>query len=308
MQRPSTTDMPRIGWTQGLPVAGLETWEDVRLVGKDMALFDLAKLADSSGGRCAPTEEVFALFREHSLAVRDCAGRGAAVTDRHPHWPGLWVSAENESGAVCDRSRLDWKESLQQIPHVVHLDQARPAGRLTGKEQTVQCRHCDAHVTGQHPDWPDVWVEATGYNTPVCAVLGSGGRRRAGVRPGRLRLPTRPGRRDQSGRRGHRRRQEDRLLVPVPAPLLLLISGTTTYGAAFTSPATADRRMTAGPGGRSAGPCSLAVCAPARAVRVRTVGPAPLLYAYARPAGRARHAHVGTSSRMRRITSLHKGL
>lgn len=107
--------------------------------------------------------------------MRDCAGRGAAVTDRHPHWPGLWVSAENESGAVCDRSRLDWKESLQQIPHVVHLDQARPAGRLTGKEQTVQCRHCDAHVTGQHPDWPDVWVEAAGYNTPVCAVLGSGG-------------------------------------------------------------------------------------------------------------------------------------
>ncbi|MFE1876407.1 hypothetical protein ACFW9N_37035 [Streptomyces sp. NPDC059496] len=175
VQRPSTTDVPRIGWNQSLPVAELETWEDVRLAEKNLPLFDLAPIADSTGGRCAPlAEEVFALFRKHGLAARDCAGCGAAVTDRHPHWPGLWVSAEHEFGPSCDRSRLDGKESLQGVPHLVDADQARPAGRLTGKEQKVQCRHCDAHVTGRHPDWPDVWVEASGYNSPVCAVVGFG--------------------------------------------------------------------------------------------------------------------------------------
>jgi len=63
---------------------------------------------------------------------------------------------------------------LQRVPHVVHADQAQPAGRLTGKEQKARCRHCDAHVTSQHPDWPGVWVEAAKYNSPICAVLGSG--------------------------------------------------------------------------------------------------------------------------------------
>ncbi|MGW0899785.1 hypothetical protein ACWD0G_22860, partial [Streptomyces goshikiensis] len=46
--------------------------------------------------------------------------------------------------------------------------------RLTGKEQKVQCRHCAAHVTEQHPDWPGVWTEAGGDSSPVCAVVGSG--------------------------------------------------------------------------------------------------------------------------------------
>ncbi|MFF1374484.1 hypothetical protein [Streptomyces virginiae] len=110
------------------------------------------------GGRAS----YFALFRMHGLAARDCAGCGAAVTDRHPHWPGLWVSVEHEFGPSCGRSRLDGEGSLQGVPHLVDADQARPAGRLTGREQKVQCRHCDAHVTGRHPHWPDVWVEASG--------------------------------------------------------------------------------------------------------------------------------------------------
>lgn len=175
VQRPSTTVVPRIGWTQSLPVAGLATWEDVGLAAKNLDLFDLAPLADSPGGFCeALPEAVFELFRKHGLAARDCAGCGAAVTDRHPHWPGLWVSVENESGPSCDRSRFSEEESLQRVPHIIDAAQARPAGRLTGKEQKVQCRHCGVHITEQHPDWPGVWTEAGGYSTPVCAVVGSG--------------------------------------------------------------------------------------------------------------------------------------
>ncbi|MEV5508835.1 hypothetical protein [Streptomyces orinoci] len=94
------------------------------------------------------------------------------MTDRHPHWPGVLVSVESEHGPVCERSRLGG-ESLQCVGHVLDAAQARPAGKLTGKEQKVQCRHCDVHVTEQHPDWPAVWTEAGGYCRPVC-VLGAG--------------------------------------------------------------------------------------------------------------------------------------
>ncbi|MFQ6197000.1 hypothetical protein [Streptomyces sp. NPDC000405] len=58
--------------------------------------------------------------------------------------------------------------------HVLDAAQARPAGKLTGKEEKVQCRHCGVHVTEQHADWPGVWTEAGGYCSPVCAVFGSG--------------------------------------------------------------------------------------------------------------------------------------
>jgi hypothetical protein len=81
---------------------------------------------------------------------------------------------ENEFGPSCDRSRLSGSEPVQRVPHVVDAAQARPAGRLTGKEQKVQCRHCPAHVTEQHPDWPGVWTEAGGDSSPVCAVVGYG--------------------------------------------------------------------------------------------------------------------------------------
>ncbi|MFE7514132.1 hypothetical protein ACFU8I_23330 [Streptomyces sp. NPDC057540] len=171
VQRPSTTSVPRIGWAQSMPVVGLRTWEDVRLAEKEMALFDLAPLADTPG-ETVP-EETFALFREHGLSARACAGCGAPVTDRHPHWPGVLVSMENEFGPVCARSRLG-DESPQRVGHVLDAAQARPAGKLTGKEQKVQCQNCDVHVTEQHPDWPGVWTEAGGYCRPNCAVPGSG--------------------------------------------------------------------------------------------------------------------------------------
>lgn len=107
------------------------------------------------------------------LSARDCAGCGAPVTDRHPHWPGVLVSVENEYGPVCDRSRLEG-ESVQRVGHLLDAAQARPAGKLTGKEQKVRCQHCAVHVTEQHPDWPGVWTEAGGYSRPICAVVGSG--------------------------------------------------------------------------------------------------------------------------------------
>jgi hypothetical protein len=174
VQRPSTTSVPRIGWAQSVPVAGLRTWEDVRLAEKEMGLFDLAPLADTPGGTCEPLPEAtFALFRAHGLSARACVGCGAPVTDRHPHWPGVLVSVENEYGPVCERSRLG-DESLQRVGHVLDAAHARPAGKLTGKEQKVQCQHCDVHVTEQHPDWPGVWTEAGGYSSPNCAVPGSG--------------------------------------------------------------------------------------------------------------------------------------
>lgn len=173
VQRSSTTDVPRIGWTQSLPLSGLDTWEDVWLVEKDLHLYDLAPIVDSTSSCAPPTEVGFTLFREHGLTVRDCAGCGAAVTDRHPHWPGLWVSTEREFGPVCNSPLLGGK-SLQSAPHIVHADQAHPVKRLKGREQKARCRHCDAHVTSEHPDWPGVWVEATKYNSPICAMLGSG--------------------------------------------------------------------------------------------------------------------------------------
>lgn len=174
VQRPSTTSVPRIGWAQSVPVAGLRTWEDVRLAEKEMALFALAPLADGTGRSYGPLpEETFALFRAHGLSARDCAGCGAPVTDRHPHWPGVLVSVENEFGPVCARSRLG-EESLQRVGHVLHAAEARPAGKLTGKEQKVQCQYCDVHVTEQHPDWPGVWTEAGGYCRPTCAAPGFG--------------------------------------------------------------------------------------------------------------------------------------
>ncbi|MEU0110635.1 hypothetical protein ABZ313_35465 [Streptomyces sp. NPDC006251] len=174
VQRASTTSVPRIGWAQSLPVAGLETWEDVRLAEKALPLMDLAPLAEGLGGWCEPPlQETFELFRAHGLAVRACAGCGQAVTDRHPHWPGVLVSVEYEFGPVCDRSRLGG-ESWRRVGHLLDAAEARPAGRLTGKERKVACLNCGRRVTEQHPAWPGVWSEAGRHNTPVCAAVGSG--------------------------------------------------------------------------------------------------------------------------------------
>ncbi|KUH35631.1 hypothetical protein ATE80_28045 [Streptomyces kanasensis] len=86
----------------------------------------------------------------------------------------MLVSVENEFGPVCDRSRFGHK-SPKRVGHVLDAAHARAAGKLTGREQKVQCQNCDMHVTEQHPDWPGVWTGATGYHDPVCAVVGSGG-------------------------------------------------------------------------------------------------------------------------------------
>ncbi|PAU50899.1 hypothetical protein CK936_00110 [Streptomyces albireticuli] len=175
VQRPSTTSVPRIGWAQSLPVAGMQTWEDLHLAEKKLPLLDLAPFAVGPGRAYEPLpEETFALFHEHGLSARACAGCGAPVTDRHPHWPGVLVSVEYEGGPVCDRSRLGGG-AVRRVGHVLDADQARPAGQLTGKEQKVPCQNCDVHVTEQHPDWPGVWAEAGGYSRPVCAVVGSVG-------------------------------------------------------------------------------------------------------------------------------------
>ncbi|MEU3829804.1 hypothetical protein AB0F36_31495 [Streptomyces sp. NPDC029080] len=53
----------------------------------------------------------------------------------------MLVSVENEYGPVCDCSRLEG-ESVQRVGHILDAAQARPAGKLTGKEQKVQCQHC----------------------------------------------------------------------------------------------------------------------------------------------------------------------
>ncbi|MFJ9167300.1 hypothetical protein ACIRN5_23355, partial [Lysinibacillus fusiformis] len=84
VHRPSTTTVPRIGWTQCLSAAGLETWEDVHLVEKELPLHDLATVAEGQpdGQRYASTvsEQTFALFRSHGLAAPACAGWGLAGT------------------------------------------------------------------------------------------------------------------------------------------------------------------------------------------------------------------------------------
>ncbi|MCZ4098003.1 hypothetical protein O3W51_17225 [Streptomyces sp. H39-C1] len=175
VQRPSTTNVPRIGWAQDLSVAGMRSWEDVYLAEKELPLFDLVPLADPDNGPYYPAlpQETFALFRAHGLSARECAGCGTPVTDRHPHWPGVLVSVEHEYGPVCDRTRLGG-ETARRVGHVLESAQARPAAQLTDKEQTLQCRHCNVHLTEEHPDWPGVWTEAGGYSSPVCAVVGSG--------------------------------------------------------------------------------------------------------------------------------------
>ncbi|MEV6726637.1 hypothetical protein AB0M94_37595 [Streptomyces xanthochromogenes] len=109
----------------------MQTWEDVRLAEKDLPLFALAPLADGPGRSYGPLpEETFTLFRAHGLSARDCAGCGAPVTDRHPHWPGVLVSVESEYGPVCDRSRLEG-ESVQRVGHILDATQARPAGKYS---------------------------------------------------------------------------------------------------------------------------------------------------------------------------------
>ncbi|MFJ2875500.1 MULTISPECIES: hypothetical protein [unclassified Streptomyces] len=173
-QRPSTTNVPRIGWVQSLPVTGMRTWEDVRLAEKGMPLFDLVPLADGPDpDHWLLPEETFALFREHGLSARECAGCGAPVTDRHPHWPGVLVSTEREFGPVCNRSLLG-DEPYRQVGHVLDAAQVRPSGKLTGKERKDQCEHCGVPVTEQNPDWPGTWTAIGRYRSPVCAVLGSG--------------------------------------------------------------------------------------------------------------------------------------
>ncbi|WP_371503554.1 hypothetical protein OG871_40040 (plasmid) [Kitasatospora sp. NBC_00374] len=176
VHRPSTTTVPRIGWTQCLPAAGLETWEDVHLAEKDLALHDLATVAegqpDGLGYASTVSARTVALFRSHGLAAQACAGCGMAVSDRHPHWPGVWAAMEHEFGPTCDRSLLGRPESEQRVGHVVEEADARPAQELTGQEPTVVCQNCGVRVSDQHPDWPGTWAEAGRHSDPVCAVVG----------------------------------------------------------------------------------------------------------------------------------------
>ncbi|MER7763806.1 hypothetical protein [Streptomyces sp. NPDC097619] len=169
--RTSTSQVPRIGWAQSLSSEGLVTWEDVALAEKGMSLFGLAPYACETE---VLSEARFALFREHGLIAQACAGCGAAVSERHPHWPGVLVAMDHEYGPVCDRSLLEG-ESWQQVGHVLDVARARPASKATGTERKTRCRHCEREITDQHPDWPGIWSTVDRYRSPICAVVGSGG-------------------------------------------------------------------------------------------------------------------------------------
>ncbi|MEV7123775.1 hypothetical protein [Kitasatospora griseola] len=179
VERPSTTEVPRIGWAQSCLADPLETWEDVHLVEKGLPLYDLLPLLDGGPdeARClgAVAERAVALFRGYGLAAHACAGCGMAITDRHPHWPGTWVSVEHEAGPCCERPLLERVDGEQRVGHVLRTADARPAQAPTGRERTRTCRNCSEQITDEHPDWPGTWTTAGGHIDPMCATMGNMG-------------------------------------------------------------------------------------------------------------------------------------
>jgi len=171
VRRASGSVLPRLGWGQTVSLAGLDCWSEVRGAVVELALFDLIDLAGSYGDYGAAQSEVLEAFQANGAALVMCASCRQPITDRHPQWPGTWVTMEHEFGPACDGPQRG------KTPH--HPD---PSLIVGGGQQaacdaeslpTVGCQQCRAPITDQHPWWNGLWVSTVGHGGPVCGVIGS---------------------------------------------------------------------------------------------------------------------------------------
>jgi len=120
IQEPSKGTLPRFGYRIAVPAGDLEGWGDLR--GR---LEDLSRpLLDAIEGSSFADAEADELFRASGFAVVRCQLCGIYLTNRHPVWPGVWITLDTEFGPVCLRG--DEADPLFNGDRLVRLPVSSP--------------------------------------------------------------------------------------------------------------------------------------------------------------------------------------
>ncbi|TDT94059.1 hypothetical protein EDD99_7967 [Streptomyces sp. 846.5] len=97
IQEPSKGTLPRFGYRITVPAAGLEEWGDLRERLEDLS----GPLLEAIEGSSFAGTEADELFRASGFAVVRCQLCGIYLTNRHPVWPGVWITLDTEFGPIC---------------------------------------------------------------------------------------------------------------------------------------------------------------------------------------------------------------
>jgi hypothetical protein len=99
---PHGPGLPVFGWRIVHPVSPETTWDDT----VDTATWNTSMTMSGWTGEYEHISELqqsgFAqLLRRHGVPALLCAGCGYPITDRHPRWPGIWITPDSEIGPLC---------------------------------------------------------------------------------------------------------------------------------------------------------------------------------------------------------------
>jgi hypothetical protein len=120
IQEPSKGTLPRFGYRITVRAGDLEEWGDLRGRLEDLS----TPLLDAIDGSSLADVETDALFRASGFAVVRCQLCGIYLTNRHPVWPGVWITLDTEFGPVCLRG--DEADPLFNEDRLVRLPVSAP--------------------------------------------------------------------------------------------------------------------------------------------------------------------------------------
>lgn len=100
---PTETAMPRFGWRHTFDASGWKTWDDYYAAYDTSGLWALEDLVDLAGALTHNVGEAADHFRALGLPVTLCRCCNWPLTDRHPDWPGSWITTgDGMLGPVCN--------------------------------------------------------------------------------------------------------------------------------------------------------------------------------------------------------------
>ena len=99
ISEPSSSSVPRFGWRARFDASTWTTWDEMEAHWDASVMSHLVRLVSKGEDLSLGAREHAAVFREHGLRIVLCKACDAALTDRHPLWPGVWISPAE--GPVC---------------------------------------------------------------------------------------------------------------------------------------------------------------------------------------------------------------
>lgn len=100
ISEPSSSSVPRFGWRTRFDASTWTTWDELHDHWDASVMSRLVRLVAKGEDLSLFARQHAPVFQEHGLRIVLCKTCDAALTDRHPLWPGVWTSPAE--GPVCN--------------------------------------------------------------------------------------------------------------------------------------------------------------------------------------------------------------